>query len=721
MHEMKFKAIINLSLIFLLVYNQYCVCTTTIYKKKLELFCTANGGQKGDINNDLFNFDCSNQKLNFTSLDFLVDLIKASTSINLASNSFEHIIYNRSFEIFQLLELNLNLSSNQFKKIEPYGFFYLPKWGIYGDAEISQNGKLKPLQFVNLDLSNNSFELVPWESLKNLPKLKNVYFNLNPIKKLDYGDLNLSSFNTSDLNLDYFTELTHVHMSRCQIEFVDANLFKIFKYLQFLDISLNQIRHVSNEITLNAIDITYLNLESNPLECSCDLLWLKNFIKENRNPKQINNPTNVTCYINTSIHEDVHIVDEKFIEIDADSTLNKVTNRSNLMTNKAYNKNNIGTWYHNKNLTNLRNTNKSSMVMGSTRTLVPILSLDDDQFICELELVGDIVDINPKKTKTPKTIEFNCRVRSHPSAVIVWMYKQRLLQRLFVMPGFQFKIDDRVVSKKFDSTVIESKLIVTYSGQIANEDYSCRTSHRFNSSKNYEFVAKPIYDQKMINFNIINHSYVSELKTKSSNNSIAYSDASRAKILYDEKSDRQPYIYWIIFGACLAFVVVVIIFASICIIQNNRKLKSHEDIKSNDYNTINNRSAIYLASNSIYADASLVQPLKPDVRREHQYQDSLVTTMNKTSSSKTSTPSYIFSSPLSLPKQRLETTNCFFNDSEISYDNNPIESSIIDDTKSIGSKSFEENIEEYLDPKFDDLRKPSPKKKKKDLNNQNSV
>ena len=52
-----------------------------------------------------------------------------------------------------------------------------------------------------------------------------------------------------------------------------------------------------------------------------------------------------------------------------------------------------------------------------------------------------------------------------------------------------------------------------------------------------------------------------------------------------------------------------------------------------------------------------------------------------------------------------------------SFDQNPVDISQIErDNSSCSSKFYEENIEEYQDPEFDDLRKPVEKNKLKKSN-----
>ena len=147
------------------------------------------------------------------------------------------------------------------------------------------------------------------------------------------------------------------------------------------------------------------------------------------------------------------------------------------------------------------------------------------------------------------------------------------------------------------------------------------------------------------------------------------------------------------------------------------------------YNSIYKRSATY--ASSIRGDnQSVIQPLKPDVRREHQESSSIYANINRTpsrssgglfetpdkkhkhgliDSSKNSNYSnyYYNNNNTTSTSFRFPTSSSSQDDTDQSYDKNPVESSLILDDLSESSKSFEENIEEYKEPKFVDLRKPA--------------
>ena len=197
------------------------------------------------------------------------------------------------------------------------------------------------------------------------------------------------------------------------------------------------------------------------------------------------------------------------------------------------------------------------------------------------------------------------------------------------------------------------------------------------------------------------------------------------------KKREKPFVYWIILVACILFTLMVILFATICIVRNNHKnVKLEEQLRYFSHSNYSVNKRIYLNNvstatrdlNSSKFDA--MQPLKPDNIREHQDYSSIY--MNNNTSSVNKSPSrysmpysnVYFDTPTSL-----KGTNDFLllaaddQAQNESFDQNPVDISQIErDNSSCSSKFYEENIEEYQDPEFDDLRKPVEKNKLKKIN-----
>lgn len=186
------------------------------------------------------------------------------------------------------------------------------------------------------------------------------------------------------------------------------------------------------------------------------------------------------------------------------------------------------------------------------------------------------------------------------------------------------------------------------------------------------------------------------------------------------RSRQRPFIYWIILTTCLLFALVIILFATYCIVRNNHKSnKMRQELMvlgGGHYNncSIYKRSAIYLNAGSTTTNTRAssamtnTEPtktiLKPDNIREHQEYSTIYFNQRSQSDSVHYT-NINFHSPSSLIMQN--AAELLRND--ISYDGMPVESSPIHssvDSDEDGTKSYDENIVDYQDPELVDLRRP---------------
>lgn len=115
-------------------------------------------------------YDCSNLGLEWPDLEkSLIEPTRTATSLNLASNNFGSHIANKTFNVFKLLDDTLNLSSNSIASIESHGFFVHPY--------MNSQDRFNALGIKVLDLSFNSFQIIPWNAIKSLYNLQKLYFN----------------------------------------------------------------------------------------------------------------------------------------------------------------------------------------------------------------------------------------------------------------------------------------------------------------------------------------------------------------------------------------------------------------------------------------------------------------------------------------------------------------------------------------------------------------
>ena len=74
---------------------------------------------------------------------------------------------------------------------ESHAFFYVNTISDTIDTTYLQKldpDQLNPLRLVSLDLSENEFVRIPWNSVRSLPGLAVLHLDRNPIKAFDLGD-----------------------------------------------------------------------------------------------------------------------------------------------------------------------------------------------------------------------------------------------------------------------------------------------------------------------------------------------------------------------------------------------------------------------------------------------------------------------------------------------------------------------------------------------------
>jgi hypothetical protein len=213
-------------------------------------------------------------------------------------------------------------------------------------------------------------------------------------------------------------------------------------------------------------------------------------------------------------------------------------------------------------------------------------------------------------------------------------------------------------------------------------------------------------------------------------------------------------LYWLVLALCILFAILVIIYVLLCILirrQKNSKMEIHRrsfydnyTSSNSDYSSLNRRNPIYISTRSSSSranyDNTILQPLKPDTIREHQECNSIYSNLNNSKYinllfKTPNTPGRRITRFLDFNNNDSMNSNIYYNNSDTSnsetnlvklnnrrkydqtsYDRNPVESTLLNDPDGVeltslsnSSKSFDENIEEYLDPEFDDLRKPEQK------------
>ncbi|RMZ95070.1 leucine-rich repeat-containing 24 [Brachionus plicatilis] len=631
----------------------------------------------------IWKFNCSFKEVKWSNLVKLDENVRGSRYLDLSNNLFStetqgNVIKNFSFNLFKQLSNTLNLSSNQFTKIESHAFYYIAT--ITDDIyKIKFNDSdLKILDLEELDLSNNSFEIIPWNSVKNLPKLVTLRLSKNPIRRVDQADMTNSM-------LSHFENFSNLYLNNCQIEYVNPVTFDLVKNLKILDLSGNRIKYIDN---FSKTTLTSLYLFGNPLECNCRLLWFKNFLL-NRNFKSADyKNSRHTCLGNTKTIKKDFIVESKILYFNA-STL--------LVTNKSL-------------------AQSGSLVDVSTETIY-IVEIKDNNFYCDFKIKNEIENLGISSGRLRK-IRLNCIVENYPEPQIRWINGEKDIVRDLSSSKI-FQTDSNTTKGDLTYKVM-SWLTVSLEHPFS---YDIKCSVFYKSSPKLDEQPRPLHSRKEVQFTIINQNKDENFPNRTFS-SLNFTELTYLPSVQKNMFKDQPVIYYIIFGVLFLFCFFVIILASVCLIRQKRSVKKEQQdygYSGSDYSSINKRSTIYTGSNSLRADSATIVPLKPDVIREHHDFGSVCGNFYRTPSRPSNYLNTLMISPESINQNYDDNDSVYTNNHSIpiyngsrqmhqSFDNNPVENSFFDDTTSssrFSSKTFEENTDEYREPKFDDLRKPN--------------
>ena len=631
----------------------------------------------------IWKFNCSHQDVKWSNLVKFESNVRASNFLDLSNNLFfsepqGYIIKNLSLNIFKQLNTALNLSSNKFSRIESHAFYYHPV--IVDDINRIkfEDSELKILELVEIDLSNNSFEIIPWNSVKNLSKLETLRLNQNPINKLDLGDM-------TDLSENYFKNLTSLYLNKSNVEYVNPVVFELLKNLKVLDLSFNKIKYIDDFSNKGLIS---LYLFDNPLICDCRLLWFKNFLlNKNFNLADYKNSQH-TCLGNLEIINKNFIIESKTL----------LFSESSIKIEKKIVEN-------------------SDAPIDSRIEPINIIQIEDKNFFCDLKIDNHIENLSVVNQKSRK-IRLNCIVKGFPEPYVKWLLGQRDIVRDLASSNTLLTHSET----KFQNItyIVHSSLTMNLDHPLRQEDISCIAF--FSTDSRPSKIPKPLHPKKGVLFKIINlikdDSYLNQTFSSLNLTELTYLPSIQRSIFKD-----QPFIYYIIFGILFLFCFFVIILASVCLIRHKRAITRGEKqygYSGSEYSSINKRSTIYTGSNSLRADSATTVPLKPDVIREHHDFGSINDNFYRTPSRPSNYLNALMISPESINKTFDDNDSVYTNNHSIpiynvsrliqqSFDQNPVENSSFEDTRSssrFSSKTFEENTDEYLEPKFDDLRKP---------------
>lgn len=227
-------------------------------------------------------FDCSNLNLKDPVKSLInTEVLIYAKSINYSNNAIE-ILPNFKFIEFEATVQALDFSHNNIERVFIKAFF-------------CKDEKHMPLEWLNL--AHNRIYLLPWRSLMTFSYLKYVDLSYNRFKEFNDGDI----FNVLDaVQKIYVKELI---LSHNQIEHVNPLTLVHFVSLESLDLSNNRIKSIEAKFGTLRPSLTQIHLFKNPLECTCSLVWLKEFWTRHKYT------TETLCSVNTlPVHEDRWIV-----------------------------------------------------------------------------------------------------------------------------------------------------------------------------------------------------------------------------------------------------------------------------------------------------------------------------------------------------------------------------------------------------------------------------
>lgn len=222
--------------------------------------------------------------------------------------------------------------------------------------------------------------------------------------------------------------------------------------------------------------------------------------------------------------------------------------------------------------------------------LVRLNELPTDQFYCDLDLRGQVNDLTllSEHTHYRQEIEITCRVRSFPEAKIKWLFGQRDLDKMFTYENKQFETTD---SRDYNSTerlfTVDSKLLVSYSGNIGKVNFSCRAFYLTPAATvvNVKNNAQPQHLLKSIQFNINSDDDHLNMDAMAAAAAAAAAAASGSTgefpdefmvnstmLMMKEASYRssreRPILYWLFIAVCVLFGSLIVMFVIIFLVRH---------------------------------------------------------------------------------------------------------------------------------------------------------
>ena len=395
--------------------------------------CKSQKNKSGNSGaNAIYRYDCTNLSITWSLLNSKAfDRMYSSRQINLSKNKFyleSTIIKSYSFSKFDKLIYKLNLSSNRLDGVESDAFAY-------------EDENKKYLEIHTLDLSNNNFKMLPYKALAGLNNLTNLYFGYNDLHVFDFEpDCDRDDYNT------VFKVLKYLHLNNCNLTYLSLDFLKYLQRLsnlKYLNLNGNQL--ITFDKKFESFSPLFLSIQSNPLNCSCEILWLKSYLL---NQQKLNN-----------------IIDNE-INFQVLNTPDFYDSTTCLLDYFEY------TTYRNKNdstpITTISALNANSEKKLSFMS-TSISKLEDKQFTCPIQIIKSFSNVSETE------LIFECHLSSYPIAHIWWLFEDKTINS-DLNNHYKFEF---INNTDLDANYFKYKSILTVNG-VTQDDigiYKCCASY----------------------------------------------------------------------------------------------------------------------------------------------------------------------------------------------------------------------------------------------------
>ncbi|KAI5694844.1 hypothetical protein M8J75_006553 [Diaphorina citri] len=207
---------------------------------------------------------------------------------------------------------SLVLAHNQLRTIPPRVFAHLP---LLNSLELDGNHihTVDPAAFSGLEenlqylrLGDNNLHEVPSDALRPLDRLRHLDLRANNITSL--SDDTFSHFGDS---------ITFLNLQKNGLKKLPPLVFENLNSLEKLNLQNNKLRAISEDIMEPILDtLRDLDLVDNPLVCTCDLMWYKEWSTSlgEKEDEQMSRKRTVCTLGSSNVHQREYVVDEASFE-----------------------------------------------------------------------------------------------------------------------------------------------------------------------------------------------------------------------------------------------------------------------------------------------------------------------------------------------------------------------------------------------------------------------